>query len=143
MLRSNCHTHTVFCDGKNTPEEMVLAAIDKGFSCLGFSFHSPMKDNAFWTIRPEKIPEYTAEIRRLQTQYADRIEILSGIELDSNYTLVDPNDYDYVITSVHQLTDGTAFCDVDDTADKLQTCCKDWFGGDWLQLAEKECKMES
>ena len=29
MIRSNFHTHTTYCDGKNTAEEMVLAAIDK------------------------------------------------------------------------------------------------------------------
>ena len=26
----NLHTHTTFCDGKNTPEEMVQAAISLG-----------------------------------------------------------------------------------------------------------------
>ena len=29
MIYSDLHMHTVFCDGKNTPEEMVLSAIDK------------------------------------------------------------------------------------------------------------------
>ena len=31
MITTNFHTHTVFCDGKSTPEEMVLAAIEKNF----------------------------------------------------------------------------------------------------------------
>ena len=31
-MKANYHTHTVFCDGKNTPEEIILAAIEKGFS---------------------------------------------------------------------------------------------------------------
>ena len=39
MIRQNLHTHCTYCDGKNTLEEMVLAAIDKGFSSLGFSSH--------------------------------------------------------------------------------------------------------
>ena len=30
------HVHTTFCDGKNTAEEMVLAAIEAGFSVMGF-----------------------------------------------------------------------------------------------------------
>ena len=34
--KANFHTHSKFCDGKNTAEEMVLAAIDKGFTVLGF-----------------------------------------------------------------------------------------------------------
>ena len=40
MINTNFHTHTTFCDGKDTPEQMVLAAIQKGFSALGFSGHA-------------------------------------------------------------------------------------------------------
>lgn len=36
----NLHTHTIYCDGKDTPEEMILAACEKGFTSLGFSGHS-------------------------------------------------------------------------------------------------------
>ena len=39
ILNSNAHTHTTFCDGKNTVEEMVQAAIDRNFVSLGFSVH--------------------------------------------------------------------------------------------------------
>ena len=38
-LRANAHTHTTFCDGKNSVEEMTLAAIERGFVALGFSMH--------------------------------------------------------------------------------------------------------
>ena len=38
-LRANYHTHTTFCDGSDSAEDVVLAAIDKGFSHLGFSGH--------------------------------------------------------------------------------------------------------
>ena len=40
MRKVNLHTHTCFCDGKNTPEEMVISAIEKGMDVLGFSGHS-------------------------------------------------------------------------------------------------------
>ena len=39
MIPSNYHTHTCFCDGKNTPEEMVLEAIRLGCPEIGFSGH--------------------------------------------------------------------------------------------------------
>ena len=29
------HVHTTFSDGKNTPEEMILAALDKGLETIG------------------------------------------------------------------------------------------------------------
>ena len=35
--KRNYHTHTDFCDGQNTPEEMAEAAAKKGFIALGFS----------------------------------------------------------------------------------------------------------
>ena len=135
MVHSNCHTHTVFCDGKNTPEEMVQSAIQKGFSCLGFSFHCPMTPDAVWTIRPEKLGDYTAELRRLQQAYDGQLEILHGVELDRDYCGVDPGQFDYVIASVHQLTKGEQHFDVDETAETLQTCCGAFYGGDWLALA--------
>ena len=133
---SNCHTHTVFCDGKNTPEEMLLSALEKGFSCLGFSVHSPMSTPGEWTVTPQILPDYVAEIRRLQSVYGDRIEILNGIELDRNYTAVDPRDFDYVIGAVHQIVVGDRVYDVDYTREMLRDCAEREFGGDFLALAK-------
>ena len=36
---SSPHVHSQFCDGRNTAEEMVLAAISRGFVSLGISGH--------------------------------------------------------------------------------------------------------
>ena len=49
MILSNCHTHTNYCDGKATAEQMILSAIDKGFSSIGISSHSPMSGGCDWT----------------------------------------------------------------------------------------------
>ena len=73
MIKSNCHTHTTFCDGKNSAEEMTLAAIEKGFVTLGFSGHSPMYYEADWTMPKEKVSEYIKDIRRVKEKYADII----------------------------------------------------------------------
>ena len=40
MKRSNYHTHTLFCDGSDSPEELVLEAIRLGCPEIGFSGHS-------------------------------------------------------------------------------------------------------
>lgn len=133
--RSNCHTHTYFCDGKNSPEEMVVAAVEKGFSCLGFSVHSPMSTPAEWTVAQEKLPAYVKEIRRLQSAYKDKIEILNGIELDRNYTGVVPQDFDYVIAAVHQIVVDDRVYDVDYTREMLCDCADREFGGSFLKLA--------
>ena len=38
-MKSNLHTHTTYCDGKSTPEQIVLSAIKHGFDSIGFSGH--------------------------------------------------------------------------------------------------------
>ena len=38
------HSHTYYCDGKNSPEEMVQSAVDNNFTALGFSGHAYIKD---------------------------------------------------------------------------------------------------
>ena len=40
MKKTNFHTHTVWCDGRDDVETMVVAAIAGGFDTLGFSSHS-------------------------------------------------------------------------------------------------------
>ena len=37
-MRANYHTHTTWCDGRNTTREMAEAAVAKGFDVLGFDF---------------------------------------------------------------------------------------------------------
>lgn len=108
MKVTNYHTHTVFCDGNNTPEEMVLAAIEAGVSDIGFSAHAAWPFASEWHLAPQKYIEYLAEISRLKIQYADRIRIRSGFEADfipgitmPDYTLYAQFKPDFLIGSVH------------------------------------------
>lgn len=137
MFKSNCHTHTLYCDGKNTAREMVEAAIDKGFVSLGFSGHSPMKDENEWTMSVEDTDRYIAEINALKGEYKDKIDILCGIELDSDYAGVNSDAFDYVIGSVHQLKSNGVAYDVDYTADLLKKATDEFFGGSF-NLMSKE-----
>ena len=43
----NYHTHTTFCDGKNTPQEIVEGAIQKRFDAIGFSGHINVPGTAY------------------------------------------------------------------------------------------------
>ena len=60
--KQNLHTHTTYCDGKDTPEQVVLKAIEKGFNSIGFSGHAPNNYSGFSYKRT--IPEYIEEIKR-------------------------------------------------------------------------------
>ena len=135
----NLHTHSTFSDGKNTAEEHVLSAIEKGFSVLGFSEHSlhPL-DPAFysavdniWHMVPAKFSEYVAAIKSLKQKYADRITILIGFEADYFYSpevglaSPDKNAYaefspDYLIGSVHFINTPGGFFTVDNKAEEVQ-----------------------
>ncbi|MBQ8600367.1 MAG: histidinol-phosphatase HisJ family protein [Clostridia bacterium] len=104
MMLSDFHIHTKFCDGNDTPEEMIETAIERGFSVLGFSMHSPSVNYGDWVIHPERAAEYRKEIARLKEKYAGKLTILCGIEQDSDCT-ESTEPYEYVIASVHGVKD--------------------------------------
>ena len=74
LIKSNVHTHTVFCDGADTPERMVLAAISAGMDTLGFSHHSYTPFDTSYCIRD--YGAYRAEVERLKGAYAQKIALL-------------------------------------------------------------------
>lgn len=135
MISFDLHTHTTYCDGKNTPEEMVKAALDAGLSCIGFSGHgyAPYDLDCCMTI--EGSAAYRAEIAALRDRYAGRIAILCGVEQDY-WSDADTEPYEYVIGSVHYVKkDGEMLC-VDNTPEITQAAVERNFGGDWYALAE-------
>ena len=73
------HTHSNLCDGKDSLEEMVQTAIEKGFDSIGFSGHSFMDIYAEFSMSEEDVKVYKAEIARLQQVYGDRIKIFCGL----------------------------------------------------------------
>ena len=49
-MKTNYHTHTIWCDGKDDPETVILSAIDKGFDEIGFSSHATYPDDSACTV---------------------------------------------------------------------------------------------
>ena len=128
----NLHTHTTFCDGKNTPEEMVQAAISLGMDSLGFSGHAPMEPPGNWTMTD--VAAYRREVLRLREKYAGRLEILLGLEQDID-SPPQPGPWDYVIGSVHQVwKDGQAL-PVDDSQEVFLHNVETFYGGDCYAFA--------
>ncbi len=131
----NLHTHSTFCDGKDTPEEMVLAAMAQGFHSVGFSGHSYMYFNGRG-MTPEKEALYRAEIARLKDAYRGKIDIFCGLEFEL-YSEVDLSGYDYLIGSVHFLwIDGKHVgFDLKQPA-QIEDIIKTYFGGDGMKFAK-------
>lgn len=86
-FRANYHTHTFRCrHAGGTEEEYVRAALESGFSVLGFSDHSPWPyaDGFVSPVRmlPEQLSDYVQTVRHLADAYAGRIRILCGLECE-------------------------------------------------------------
>lgn len=130
---SNLHTHTVFCDGNDTPEEIVLSAIEKKMETLGFSGHAYLFDGEDWCMSPGNEEKYYNEIRRLQKVYGDRLHILLGLEQDIDSPA--PNrPYDYIIGSVHCLeADGEHFA-IDLSPESFEERVKKHYFGDFIRI---------
>ena len=60
---TDLHTHTSFCDGTASPEEMAEAALRLGLDCLGFSGHSYTFFEESYCMSPAGTEEY---IRRVE-----------------------------------------------------------------------------
>ncbi|MBQ6685903.1 MAG: PHP domain-containing protein, partial [Firmicutes bacterium] len=78
-ITANAHTHTTFCDGKCSAEEMVQAAIKYGLTSLGITLHAPI-EGEFWTPRKEMEPKFIEEMARLKEKYAGTIDVYCGLE---------------------------------------------------------------
>lgn len=101
-ILSNCHTHTQFCDGRSSAEDMVLSALDKGFVSLGFTTHAPQLFDEKYCVLPSREEEYRLEILRLKEKYRNSLRIYLGIERDL-FSCAAPDNYEYYLASVHYL----------------------------------------
>ena len=82
------HNHSVFSDGRNTPEEMLLAAKAAGIREYGFSDHWVVTPDYFddevrWSIRRERIQEYLETVKALKQKHSgDGFSVKVGLEVD-------------------------------------------------------------
>lgn len=127
--------HTTFCDGKNTPREMVEAGINKGFQTIGFSGHSHTFFDETWCMTKEGTKAYIKEIEQLKLEYCSKIEILCGIEQDY-YSEMSVDRYDYVIGSVHYLKKEGVYLPIDESKEILLDIVRDFYAGDIYGLVE-------
>ena len=102
MINRDYHMHTVYCDGSNTAEEMVLAAIDRGMTEVGISGHSHTAFDESYCMSHEQTEQYRQELLALREKYKDQISIRIGLEVD-RYSDADTAGFDYTIGSVHYI----------------------------------------
>ncbi len=131
----NLHTHSIYCDGKDTPEEMVLEAIARGFGSIGFSGHSYMSFSPLCAGKPDRTEEYKLEVARLKEKYADRIDIFCGLEVEI-LSAPDMCGYDYLIGSAHYFKLGEEYVGFDRDERTVRAVIDGYFGGDSMRYAK-------
>ncbi len=165
MIRRDYHMHTTYCDGGNSAEEMVLAAIDAGLEEVGISGHSHTAFDESYCMSFQETESYRQELLLLREKYRDQIRVKIGLEMDL-YSDADTAGFDYIIGSVHYIrlplgdggeVPGAAACadkgaaadempgilrgadgiyvPVDETAEILRAAADRFFGGDMIALA--------
>ncbi len=115
MIKANLHSHSQYCDGKATMEDMVNAAIKKNFSILGISSHAPVPiKNNFAIKNDQELMAYCREVRQLKSVHSDKAEIHCSLEIDyipeitRSFTYFnDRCNLDYTIGSVHLVRNGS------------------------------------
>ena len=130
MIIGDYHTHTNFCDGKNTPEEMLGAAIGKGLKYYGFSSHSHLEYDESWNMSAQSQEEYIKEVQTLKEKYKDKITVLLGCE----YDMLSDNDlsrFDYVIGSCHSLLPNGNYVSVDHSEQSFVDGVNEHYDGDF------------
>ncbi len=128
MQNHNFHTHSLYSDGKYTLREVADAALDKGFTHLGFSDHSYARVEEDYCMTHEGEISYREKVRSLADEYGDRIKIYLGIEQDSESEIPD-YEYDYIISSVHEMARHGESLPIDSSAELLKKLVDDLFGG--------------
>lgn len=141
MIKTNYHTHTVYCDGKGTPQEIAEEAVKKGFDILGFSSHSMYPFAGSWHIAPSDFENYVNAVNETKKQFEGKLKILLGFEADyiplvtipdfTRYKNLNP---DFLIGSVHYV-----FCEkgrlcVDYNAQRLKEKVQTLYNGNYKKV---------
>ena len=135
--KQNLHTHTTYADGKDTPEELIIEAIKRGFGAIGFSEHSYMEFSDYpYQMKVSEMADYQGEVRALKEKYRGEIDVFCGMEFES-YSSVPTDGFDYLIGSVHYLKVGDRLVGFDRGLQETLDYVRDNFGGNGMAFAEK------
>ena len=111
------HMHTPLCrHASGEPTEYAARAVALGFSEIGFSDHSPMRQDDFdnWRMRLDQLDEYVEKVRKAQKDFpqltirlALEVDYLPGHE-EWIRELTARHPWDYLIGAVHYVSDSWA-----------------------------------
>jgi histidinol-phosphatase (PHP family) len=119
-LPADYHMHTPLClHATGEPEEYIQHALKLGLPEIGFSDHSPMRQDNFdeWRMNFDKLGIYVDKVRRVQKDFP-QLKILMAMEVDyfpggEDWVreLAAMYPWDYFIGSVHYVSNDWAIDD--------------------------------
>jgi histidinol-phosphatase (PHP family) len=119
-LPPDYHMHTPLCHHAiGEPVDYAKRAVEIGLTEIGFSDHSPMRQDNFdnWRMNFSQLDEYVAKVRRAQKEFP-QLTIRLALEVDylpghENWVreLAARHPWDYFIGSVHYVSDSWAIDD--------------------------------
>lgn len=143
--RYNFHSHTQFCDGRASMEEMAEGALRAGLLHYGFTPHSPIPIESSCNMHPDSVKLFLAEASRLKKIYKGTMEIYTGMEIDylgdewgasTDYFLNLP--LDYRISSVHFIRNQVGeYVDVDGRPENFIRKMSEFFDSDIRYVVEQ------
>ena len=136
MYLQNLHTHSHYCDGADSPEEMICTAMEKGFESIGFSGHSYMEFAKQFFRWGDKTEEYKSEITKLKEKYKGQINVFLGLEVEP-CSKPDMSGYDYLIGSIHYFDFDGEYVGFDRSAAEVERIINCYFNGDGMAYAKR------
>ena len=132
-MPADYHTHTPLClHAEGEPEQYIDAAIAAGVTEYGISDHAPVATDHFddWRMLDSQFPRYIDWIEKAKAHAGEKLPIRAGMECDWLpgcegwiETLRSRYDWDYLIGSVHYISDGETW-DFDNPK---------WVGSKWAE----------
>jgi len=105
-VKGDLQTHTVYSDGINTIDELVLKASQLSYQYIAITDHAPSANTNTTTQIKDWIKKRKAGFKRAEEKYP-RLKIINGVEVNisSSGGLALPNEllakFDWVIAAVH------------------------------------------
>lgn len=145
----NFHTHTQFCDGRDSMHAIANSAVQYGFEHLGFTPHSPIAIPSPCNMSTADVDAYRNEVRQLNDCLP--INIYMGMEIDYlNHEHGPAAAYfgdlglDFAIGSVHFIpTRRGNFVDIDGPSERFNRNMATEFDNDMRYVVETFYKQSA
>ncbi len=141
----NLHSHTQFCDGRDTMEAIAEGARNAGMRYMAFTPHSPVPIESPCNMNVEDLEPYYNECERLKTLHANEMEILRSLEIDylgpdfgPHVDFIQRQPLDFRLGSVHFVPNQSGISlDCDGRYERFARYLKEEYEGDLRYVVEK------